>query len=64
MGKPIVQSREEIDQAMKVCDAMIEMAPNALKTKVISESEKSYKKIVSVPLGPVLILPTYDHPVL
>ncbi|CDW75873.1 aldehyde dehydrogenase [Stylonychia lemnae] len=59
MGKPVLQSRQEIDTAIERCNALIDISEEALAKEVIESN-----KYVTKYLGTVLILSSFDFPIL
>ena len=74
MGKPIVQSREELDTSIERCKMILSIADEALKTEHVKSIENVYKYVIKEPVrfiffilikvGTVLILSSWDFPVL
>lgn len=46
MGKPIVESREEIDTAIERTQVFSDLAEEALAKEVIKETKNSYKSVI------------------
>ena len=51
MGKPIVQSREEIDTACERAQTFIDLASDALEEEVIEKSHFVSKSIIKEPVS-------------
>eukprot|EP00347_Sterkiella_histriomuscorum_P004449 403360417 len=64
MGKPIVQSWEEIDTSIERCKAIVSLADDALDIEHISSIDGVKKYVIKEPLGTVLILSSHDFPIL
>ena len=74
MGKPIVQSREEVEYAIERTNILIDLADEALAPEVISKNGNITKTVIREPvsekdfnvlqIGPVMILSSFDFPVL
>ncbi len=61
MGKPIVESREEIDKCIALCEYYVETSPSFLETKYIpTEAQKSY--VSFKPLGVILGVMPWNFP--
>ncbi|MEO0601996.1 MAG: NAD-dependent succinate-semialdehyde dehydrogenase, partial [Myxococcota bacterium] len=61
MGKPIVQSRAEIDKCALVCEHYASEGPSMLEPRIIAtEAQQSY--VVSRPLGPILAIMPWNFP--
>jgi acyl-CoA reductase-like NAD-dependent aldehyde dehydrogenase len=46
MGKPIVQSREEIDYAIERTEVLMDLAENALKPELVSKVGNITKTVI------------------
>ena len=64
LGKPIVQSREEINAAIQKAKIMIENSEEAFEEYVVYQANGVVKKTVFEPIGLVLALLPNDFPVL
>jgi acyl-CoA reductase-like NAD-dependent aldehyde dehydrogenase len=64
MGKPILQSLNEIKGMNQRINSMINMAPKVLERKVILENENGYLAIEREPIGNVLIISPWNYPLL
>ncbi len=64
MGKPIVQAREEIEHAIERSKVFNELAEEALNDEIINVSDKLKQIVAREPLGTILILSSFDFPVL
>ncbi|TNV79592.1 hypothetical protein FGO68_gene16974 [Halteria grandinella] len=64
MGKPIVQSREEVDYAVERTEVLMGMAEEALRPEMVSKTSNISKSVIREPIGTVLILSSYDFPVI
>lgn len=63
VGKPITQSREEIDSAIETAEKMMAIIDDALQEEIIEQTEYVTKKIVYEPRGIVLALLPTDFPI-
>lgn len=51
MGKPIIQSREEIDYSIERTLALLDLAEDALKTEYVSREGNISKSVVREPVS-------------
>jgi len=64
MGKPIVQSRKEVDTFFERADYMVSIAKNALSTEVLPAKKGIVRRIEHEPLGIVLNIAAWNYPLL
>ena len=64
MGKPITQSRGEVDTVFERADAMVGVACVALEPDVLPEREGLHCRIEHAPLGVVLNLAAWNYPLI
>lgn len=64
MGKPLLQSLNEIKGMNHRIRSMIAMAPNVLEKKIILENSNGYLGIEREPVGNVLIISPWNYPLL
>ena len=50
MGKPIVQSREELDTSIERCKMILSIADEALRTEHVKSVENVYKYVIKEPV--------------
>jgi acyl-CoA reductase-like NAD-dependent aldehyde dehydrogenase len=51
MGKPIVQSREEIDYAIERTEVLMELAEEALRPEMVSKTSNITKSVIREPVS-------------
>lgn len=61
MGKPLVESRAEVEKCARTCDWYAEHAPALLKSEVV-ETEALRSLVVPVPFGVVLAIMPWNFP--
>jgi len=64
MGKPIGQSRREVDTMLDRAETMVKLAPAALQDDVLPPKEGFRRFIRHEPLGVVLDIPAWNYPLL
>jgi acyl-CoA reductase-like NAD-dependent aldehyde dehydrogenase len=64
MGKPIGQSRREVDTALDRAETMLWLAPAALEDDILPPKEGFRRFIRHEPLGIVLDIPAWNYPLL
>ena len=64
MGKPLRQSRGEVDTMLNRADTMLRLAPEALKDDLLPAREGFRRFIRHEPLGIVLNIPAWNYPLL
>jgi acyl-CoA reductase-like NAD-dependent aldehyde dehydrogenase len=64
MGKPIGQSRREVDTMLDRAETMVRLAPGALQDDVLPPKEGFRRFIRHEPLGIVLDIPAWNYPLL
>lgn len=64
MGKPLQQSLNEVDGAIKRMNGLLEISEYALKSKIFSEKDGISKKITREPLGVILNVAAWNYPLL
>ena len=64
MGKPITQSRREVDTVFERADYMVGIAAAALAPDVLPEKERFHCRIEHAPLGVVLDLAAWNYPLI
>jgi len=64
MGKPIVQSRREVDGMLDRAETMVRLAPAALQDDLLPPKEGFRRFIRHEPLGIVLDIPAWNYPLL
>jgi acyl-CoA reductase-like NAD-dependent aldehyde dehydrogenase len=64
MGKPIAQSRGEVDTVFARAEHMLSIAPEVLATDVLPEMAGCDRRIEHVPLGVVLNLAAWNYPLI
>jgi acyl-CoA reductase-like NAD-dependent aldehyde dehydrogenase len=64
MGKPIGQSRREVDTMLDRAETMIRLAPASLEDDVLPPKEGFRRFIRHEPLGIVLDIPAWNYPLL
>jgi succinate-semialdehyde dehydrogenase/glutarate-semialdehyde dehydrogenase len=62
MGKPITQSRAEIEKCAWVCSYYAEHAAEMLQDKVVGAEPDAETRVVHEPLGPVLAVMPWNYP--
>ena len=64
LGKPITQSREEINHAIQKAKIIMELSENAFDEEIVYQENGITKKTMLEPIGLVLALLPSDSPVL
>src|SRR5579864_9094655 len=64
MGKPIRQSRQEVDTMLDRADTMLRLAPSSLQDEMLPPKEGFRRFIRHEPLGIVLNIPAWNYPLL
>jgi acyl-CoA reductase-like NAD-dependent aldehyde dehydrogenase len=64
MGKPIAQSRREVDTMLDRAETMVRLAPGTLRDDILSPKEGFRRFIRHEPLGIVLDIPAWNYPLL
>jgi acyl-CoA reductase-like NAD-dependent aldehyde dehydrogenase len=64
MGKPIGQSRREVDTMLDRAETMMRLAPSSLQDDVLPAKEGFRRFIRHEPLGIVLDIPAWNYPLL
>ena len=64
MGKPIRQSRQEVDTMLDRADTMVRLAPSSLHDEMLPPKEGFRRFIRHEPLGIVLNIPAWNYPLL
>ena len=64
MGKPIGQSRREVDTMLDRAETMVRLAPGSLQDDVLPAKEGFHRFIRHEPLGIVLDIPAWNYPLL
>ncbi len=64
MGKPIVQSRREVDTMLDRAETMVRLAPAALQDDLLPPKEGFRRFLRHEPLGIVLDIPAWNYPLL
>ena len=64
MGKPLGQSRREVDTMLDRAEAMIRLAPASLQDDMLAPKERFRRYIRHEPLGIVLDIPAWNYPLL
>jgi len=64
MGKPIGQSRREVDTMLDRAETMVRLAPGSLQDDVLPAKEGFRRFIRHEPLGIVLDIPAWNYPLL
>jgi acyl-CoA reductase-like NAD-dependent aldehyde dehydrogenase len=64
MGKPIRQSRQEVDTMLDRADTMVRLAPSSLQDEMLPPKEGFRRFIRHDPLGIVLNIPAWNYPLL
>lgn len=64
MGKPLAQSRGEVDGMIHRAEVMSRLAPRALAPDVLEEHDGIHRRIEHVPHGVVLNLSAWNYPLL
>jgi len=64
MGKPIRQSRQEVDTMLDRADTMVRLAPASLQDEMLTPKEGFRRFIRHEPLGIVLCIPAWNYPLL
>ncbi|MWV39324.1 NAD-dependent succinate-semialdehyde dehydrogenase [Natrialba sp. INN-245] len=62
MGKPIVQSRAEVEKCAWLCEYYAEHAASHLQDEVVASAPEARTVIVHEPLGPVLAIMPWNFP--
>jgi acyl-CoA reductase-like NAD-dependent aldehyde dehydrogenase len=63
IGKPITQSKYEIDQSIEKAENYIKLSNNVLKDDILLSNERITKKIVMEPVGIVIALLPWEFPI-
>ena len=64
MGKPIAQSRREVDTMLDRAETMVRLAPSSLADDILPPKEGFRRFIRHEPLGVVLDIPAWNYPLL
>jgi acyl-CoA reductase-like NAD-dependent aldehyde dehydrogenase len=64
MGKPIGQSRREVDTMLDRAETMVRLAPGSLQDDILPPKEGFRRFIRHEPLGIVLDIPAWNYPLL
>ncbi len=64
MGKPLAQSRREVDTMLDRAETMVRLAPGALADDILGPKEGFRRFIRHEPLGIVLDIPAWNYPLL
>ena len=64
MGKPVRQSRQEVDTMLDRADTMVRLAPPSLQDEMLPPKEGFRRFIRHEPLGIVLNIPAWNYPLL
>ena len=64
MGKPLTQSRREVDRTLERAETMVRLAPAALQDDLIAPKEGFHRFIRHEPHGIVLDIPAWNYPLL
>jgi len=64
MGKPLGQSRKEVDTMLDRAETMVRLAPGALRDDMLPPNEGFRRFIRHEPLGIVLDIPAWNYPLL
>ena len=59
MGKPITQSREEVDYSVERMEVLINIADQALAPEVVQQTANITKKVIREPVSEGISLKTY-----
>lgn len=51
MGKPIVQSREEVDYSIERIEALVAIADKTLEPEIVSQTKNITKKVIREPVS-------------
>lgn len=63
MGKPITQSRREVEAAIEKANTLISIAPEALADVIVENTNKGFLKYVREPLGVSYIIAPWNRPI-
>ena len=64
MGRPLAQSRSEIDGLLERFNYLCDIAPEILKPDAIDQKENFHREIMHEPHGVVLIIAAWNYPLL
>src|SRR5438309_3225893 len=64
MGKPLGQSRREVDTTIDRAQTMLRLAANSLRDELLPPKEGFHRLIRHEPLGIVLDIPAWNYPLL
>jgi len=64
MGKPLQQSKNEINGFRERTNALLAMAPEVLAPEVLPEKSGLWRRIVKEPVGVVLVIAPWNYPLL
>ena len=59
MGKPIVQSREEVDYSVERMEVLINIADQALAPEIVQQTANITKKVIREPVSEKVYLMTF-----
>jgi acyl-CoA reductase-like NAD-dependent aldehyde dehydrogenase len=59
MGKPIVQSREEVDYSVERMEVLINIAEQALAPEIVQQTANITKKVIREPVSEKVYLMTF-----
>ena len=60
MGKPIVQSREEVDYSVERMEVLMNMADHALAPEIVQQTANITKKVIREPVSEKVFLMAID----